>query len=258
MSWLIVVLAGLTAALVMIVLAVHALRRAAPGDPIDRAPDRPLPFGYATAWLAVRTADTMRLLEALDLTQAVRASWKGGIAAAYDEAHAGSHVFVSSPVAGWSFVIGLTLPQPAGADYEDRAGQLLAGLAAEFAEVQYYFTYPPLDLYGWSRWKDGRLVRAFAMGGEGVLWNAGRPTLEEKAAGLKLPPPAKGPRAGVWHETYTYPSEEQVIRLAAELSLDPTTIDRRDAVASLGFIGRAPGHWRLKRISGLKRALRSV
>ena len=32
-------------------------------------------------------------------------------------------------------------------------------LATEFTDVQYYFAYPPLDLYGWSRWKDGRLVR---------------------------------------------------------------------------------------------------
>ena len=95
------------------------------------------------------------------------------------------------------------------------------------------------------------------MGGEGVLWNTGRPTPEEKAAGLKLPAPGRTAAKGAWHDTYDYTSEERVIRLAAEWSLDPTTIDRRDAVASLGHIGRAPGYWRLKRISGLKRALRS-
>lgn len=256
MGWLIMGLAGLTAASVVVLFAVHAARRPQPDDGIDRAPDKPIPFGYATAWLAVRTADTIRLIEALDLTQTVRASWKGGIAAAYDEARAGTHVFVSAPVAGWSFVIGLPLPQPAGPAYEDRAGQLLASLATEFADVQYYFTYPPLDLYGWSRWKDGRLVRAFAMGGEGVLWNAGRPTPEEKAAGLKLPAPGKHAARSIWHDTHTYPGEEHVIRLAAEWSLDPTTIDRRDAVASLGYVGRAPAVWQLKRISGLKRALR--
>ena len=98
--------------------------------------------------------------------------------------------------------------------------------------------------------------RVLAMGGEGVLWNAGRPTPEEKAAGLKLPAPGKHAARSIWHDTHTYPGEEHVIRLAAEWSLDPTTIDRRDAVASLGYVGRAPAVWRLKRISGLKRALR--
>lgn len=256
MTWLLIGLAGLIAVSVVALFAAHAARRP-PAPDIDRAPDRPIPFGYATAWLAVRTADTIRLIEALDLTETVRASWKGGIATAYDEMRSDSHVFVSPPVAGWSFVIGLTLPQPAGPAYQDRAGQLLAALAREFADVQYYFTYPPLDLYGWARWKDGRLVRAFAMGSEGVLWNAGRPTPEEKAAGLKLPSPGRDGHRSVWHESYTYPSEEQVIRLAAEWSLDPSTIDRRDAVAALGYAGRAPASWRLKRISGVRRALKS-
>jgi hypothetical protein len=256
MTAVLIGLALLMSATVVVLFMVHAARQERQVAGVDRAPDRPVPFGTATAWLAIRTIDTIRVLEALDLSEPVRASWKGGMAATYAGATADSHVFVTPPVIGWTFVIGLTLPQPASAAYHDRAGQLLAALAGEFPDVQYFFAFSPLDLFGWARWKDGRMLRAFAMGGEGVLWNWGRPTPEEKAAGLRLPPPVKDGRNVVWHESYTYPTEEQVVQLAAEWSLDPTTIDKRDAVAALGYLGRAPAKWRLTRISAVRRALR--
>lgn len=240
---------------VVLLFAAHASRQEQGTVDVDRAPDRPVPFGFATAWLAIRTADTVRVLEALDLTEPVRASWKGGIAATYDEATSDSHVFVAPPVAGWTMVIGLVVPQPAGPAYYDRAGQLLASLAQEFPDVQYFFNYPPLDLYGWARWKDGRLLRAFAMGGEGILWNTGRLTDGETHAGLRLPPDSGNSRRTAWQETHTYPSEELVIRLAAEWSLDPSTINKREAAAGLGYLGRAPARWRLKRIPMARRAL---
>ncbi len=255
MTWVLIGLAALMAVTVVLLFMAHASRLQQVVADVDRAPDRPVPFGYATAWLAIRTADTIRVLEALDLTEPVRASWKGGIAATYDEATADTHVFVAPPVAGWTFVIGLTLPQPAGIAYYDRAGQLLEALASEFPDVQYYFNYPLLDLYGWARWKDGRLLRAFAMGGEGVLWNSGKLTEGEKQVGLRLPPAGKSASKSAWQETHSYPSEELVVRLAGEWSFDPTAIDKRDAVAGLGYLGRAPGVWRLKRISAARRAL---
>lgn len=255
MTWVLIGLAAFMAVTVVLLFMAHASGQEQATADVDRDPDRPVPFGYATAWLAIRTADTIRVLEALDVTEPVRASWKGGLAATYVEATSDSHVFVAPSVAGWTFVIGLTLPQPAGPAYHDRAGQLLAALAGEFSDVQYYFAYPLLDLYGWARWKDGRMLRAFAMGGEGVLWNAGKLTEGEKLAGLRLPAAVKDGRKIVWQESHTYPSEENVVRLAAEWSLDPTTIDRRDATAALGYLGRAPAEWRLKRIGAARRAL---
>ena len=255
MTWVLIGLAALMAVTVVLLFMAHASRRQEVVADVDRAPDRPVPFGYATAWLAIRTTDTIRVLEALDLAEPIRASWKGGIAATYDEATAETHVFVAPPVAGWTCVIGLTLPQPAGVGYYDRAGQLLEALASEFPDVQYYFSYPLLDLYGWARWKDGRLLRAFAMGGEGVLWNTGRLTEGEKQVGLRLPPAGRSAARSQWQETHSYPSEEIVLRLAGEWSLDPSAIDKRDATAALGYLGRAPAVWRLKRISAARRAL---
>jgi hypothetical protein len=255
MTWVLIGLAAIMAVTVVLLFMAHASRQEQATADVDRDPDRPVPFGYATAWLAIRTVDTIRLLEALDLREPVRASWKGGIAATYAEATSDSHVFVTPPVAGWTFVIGLSLPQPAGPDYHDRAGQLLAGLAQEFPDVQYYFAFSPLDLYGWARWREGRRLRAFAMGGEGLIWNAGKLTDGEKFAGLRLPAAGKDGRKFAWQDNYTYPSEELVVRLAAEWSLDPTTIDRRDATVALGYLGRAPAEWRLKRIGAARRAL---
>jgi hypothetical protein len=72
---------------------------------------------------------------------------------------------------------------------------------------------------------------------------------------LRLPPDSGNSRRTAWQETHTYPSEELVIRLAAEWSLDPSTINKREAAAGLGYLGRAPARWRLKRIPMARRAL---
>ena len=59
-------------------------------------------------------------------------------------------------------------------------------LASHFPEAQYFLCYAPLDFFGWVRVFDGKLTRAFAIGDEGIIWNKGRPTREEKGLGLRF------------------------------------------------------------------------
>src|SRR4051812_12097582 len=51
-------------------------------------------FGYKIAWLAIRSDDRARVVEALHITGCEAVEWREGIAAAYDEKGA----FVSNPV----------------------------------------------------------------------------------------------------------------------------------------------------------------
>ena len=77
---------------------------------------------------------------------------------------------------GWTFVVGLPLPHPVGRGFVDKCTPMLVDLGGRFEEVQYFFSYPPIDYYAWARVKDGRLVRAFAVSDEGIVWNKGRAT----------------------------------------------------------------------------------
>lgn len=212
--------------------------------------DRPVAFGYKMAWLAVRTRDTNRVAEVLGLESPQPCNWQSGIGSVYDATLGENHVFIAPPVNGWTLVAGLSLPHPVGRAFIDKCTPLLLDLGAEFIEVQYFFSYPLIDFFAWARIVDGKLVRAFGIGDEGILWNKGKPTKEEKALGLKLFElrGVKGRKGDAGGEMILYPTEDHLMRIAARWSLDPTALDARSGEPGLGYIGRAPARWRTERM----------
>lgn len=58
--------------------------------------NRPVSFGYKIAWLAFRSDDTDRVVDALDLTDRRQTDWQSGINSAYSS----DAVYVSPPVKG--------------------------------------------------------------------------------------------------------------------------------------------------------------
>ena len=215
----------------------------------DRQPDRPYPFGYRMAWLAIRTRDTQRVIQELGLYTVQPANWNTGLGAVYDAELGETHMFVSPPVNGWTFVVGQSLPQPLGKTFTDKATPLLIELGGQFIEVQYYFCSPEIDFLGWARVIDGKIVRAFAIGDEGVLWNRGKPTREEQSLGLKLfeMRGVRGRRGDAGAEIVLYPTEDHVMHLAGKWGIDPTRVDRVAVEPALGYVGLAPMHWRAER-----------
>jgi hypothetical protein len=236
-----------------VAVAAHMLApRMAEGRVIyDQAPDRPAAFGYRMAWLAVRSRDTRAVVEALGLIEPEACNWNSGIGTVYDETLGTDHVFVSPPVNGWTFVVGLSLPHPAGRAFADKCTPMLVTLGRRFIEVQFFFSYPPIDFFAWARMLDGRLVRAFAVGDSGIILNKGRPTKEERALGLKLFDfrGVRGRKGDAGGEIILYPTEDHVMRLAGRWSLDPTKLQPDAVVApGLGYIALAPASWRPERL----------
>lgn len=216
----------------------------------DATPDRPAPFGLKMAWLAIRTRDTGRVIQALGLVEPKPCNWRSGIGTVYDDRLGENHVFVSPPVNGWTFVVGLSLPYPVGRSFVDKCTPMLLDLGREFIEVQYFFSYPLIDFFAWARIIDGKLLRAFAIGDEGIIWNKGKPTKDEKSLGLKLFElrGVRGRTGDAGGELILYPTEEHVMRLASRWSLDPTRIDAAPVSAGTGFICYAPASWRPERL----------
>lgn len=213
-------------------------------------PDRPAGFGYRMTWLAIRTRDTSAVLDALQLTSPQDANWSTGLGSVYDRDLGEAHVFVSPPVNGWTFVVGLPLPAPVSRRFVDKCTPLLVELGHTFVEAQYFSSMPSLDYFAWARMIEGRVVRAFAIGDEGVIWNKGRPSKEEKAMGLKLFEfrGVRGRRGDVGGEMVLYPTEDHLMELAAKWSIDPTALGKAELPPGLGFVARAPLDWRPVRI----------
>jgi hypothetical protein len=217
----------------------------------QRHPDAPCAFGRRMAWLAIRSRDTQAVAHALGLVAAEPCNWRSGIGTVYDAGLGNDRIFVSPPVNGWTFVIGLALPFPVGRAFADKCTPLLKNLGKEFVEVQYFFAYPPIDLFAWARLIEGRFVRAFAITDQGVVWKRGRITREERALGLSLFDfrGVRGRKGDAGGEIIFYPTEQHVLELAQRWSIDPTALDAAEVPRpALGLVGLAPAQWRPERL----------
>jgi len=240
----------------MIALTVAAafwLARQSVGEQVvlGTAPDRPCSFGCSMAWLAVRSRDAEAVVEALRLIEPAPCNWNSGIGAVYEDRLGATHVFVTPSIRGWTFVVGLPLPHPVGRGFIDKCTPMLVDLGGRFSEVQYFFSFPPIDFYAWARVRDGRLVRAFAVTDEGIVWNKGRTSKEERGLGLKLFElrGVRGRKGDAGGEIILYPTEDHVMRLAHRWSLDPTTLHALPtAQEGSGYIAIAPATWRSERV----------
>lgn len=179
--------------------------------------DRPIPFGYKMAWIAVPATDPVRLAQLLGHDHVEPCTWEDGIRQAYDL----SGVFVTPEVAGWTIAMG-ALPE-AGTD---RFTSLLERLSREFGEAFYFGTHRIVEYQAWARAANGVMRRAFAFLGERgeFLLNIGERTAEE----IDL-------HAGV-EDLESAPDENTVLALAAGWVLDPRRIEEYEAAPG-------PGHF---------------
>lgn len=246
MTALILILTGATIALIALVLAP---RLGGERVVFGETPDRAKPFGYRMSWLAVKSADTAAVIEALGLDGATVANWNSGIGTIYDDRLSDDFVFVSPPVKGWTFIAGVPLPHPVGPAFTDKLTPLLLRLSERFADVQYFASFPIIDLFGWARVHKGKVVRVFVISESGVVLDRGRLTAEEKVLGLRLFDlrGIKGRKGDAGGAIVLYPTEEQVLRLASAWSLSPLLIDKIKADAATGFVARVPVSWRAER-----------
>lgn len=247
---MLVVVSGLVVATVA-VAAIWLVPRLGRGRVIfDAAPDRPLPFGDDMTWLALRTTDTEAVADMLGVAEATPANWNSGLGTVYDRQLGPSRVFVTPPVDGWTFVVGLALPHPSAGGFADKCSPLLLRLASRFAEVQLFSACPVVDLYAWVRLSGRDLVRAFATLDGEVVWSKGRRTREEQALGLRFfELRGVADRAGdAGAGLVLAPTAEHVLQIAGSWSRDPSALQARDAPPGLGLVALAPAVWAPERL----------
>jgi hypothetical protein len=188
-------------------------------------------FGYKIAWLAIRAEDTQAAAEALHVADTQAASWAEGIDAAYGAEQGRAPVFLTPVVDGWTLAV-----LGGGELFEDDGvggGALdLPALSHRFGEVQKFATYRVVDYQEWQRWVNGSPVRRYRWIGESgeIRFDEGEPTSAEgnllRAANLDSD----------W-EAFDFADEETVMTVAAEWSVNPTTLGAREDLPPRGLLG---------------------
>jgi hypothetical protein len=228
-------------------LAARRQRRTSPAAANSNSHETPPALGHAMSWLAVRTSDTKELISMLDVRGAKTVNWHEGVGAIYAERSPDASAFITPPIEGWTLVAGLALPHPLGAAFKDKCSPLIEALSARFGAAHYYFSFPLLDYYAWAKAEDGAVVRAFATGDEGIIWNRGRLTPEERQLNLQFFEfrGVEDRHGDVGGDLLLVPTEAQVLKLAGAWSCDPSALDRSEEVVGRpGYLGRAPSSWR--------------
>ncbi len=179
-------------------------------------------FGGKQAWLAVRDGDPSELLRALGLRDLGDVRWRDGV----DLAHlTDDRVAVTPPLPGardtrWVLAAGRYLLRP-GTPLDVTA---LSGHLG--TEVQFFATHRVTEMHRWQRAVEGVPVRTFGyvgQTGEVTSWH-GEPDPAERAAGLP----------GTFDdETTVLVAEQDVLKVAAAWSMDPTTLTGRPAPGPL-------------------------
>jgi hypothetical protein len=196
-------------------------------------PSPPMPFGYKTAWFAVRSEDVDAVARAIELQNPEPVNWQYGVR------HAGEYneyqIFVTPPVQGWVLAVGMPIVWEA----DDYAQERMIGLSKQFRETQLFGSVRTSDVYLWARAVDGKLVRLFYEG-DGQRRVIGKQTDAEKALGFNFfdSSSSESSQPGYWQrKDLTYPDEECVLKIAAKWSMDPSKVDQMGLPPSLGLLG---------------------
>ena len=234
-------------------LAALGLGFVAPGSAqpaLSSQPDRPVSFGFKTAWLALQTEETRAVASFLGLRNAVPANWSSSIQAVYraDRQTDGGATFIAPPVDGWTLVV-TTLDMAADQQGSiQKLTELLETLSRAFGDAQYFGSYRVVDYVAWFRAENGQLVRGFSwVGSEGeVLANTGPVTKAERDLGYGVvdelaPEQVTDLIFAEEGDTLRFPGEEDPSLIAAGWSIDPQTLEGRDDVApATGLFGIRP------------------
>jgi hypothetical protein len=181
-----------------------------------------------------------------------------------------------APVNGWILVVGLSLPYPTNETHHDigkRFDELFSRLMRRFDDVQFFGSHRVSDFVAWARAVKGKPMRVFAWSGSNgeVLANVGERTPEEAKLGIinltGLSPSDAVDRifriAGEQQDEAdtlvasglsrrealarvrqngrgNFPSETDVVELAALWSIDPSRLEEQDHPVGLGLAARLP------------------
>ena len=196
-------------------------------------PDSPVPFGYKTSWLAVRSIDAAAIAAALGFADPDRTPWAQGIKAAYE-----GSVFVTPPIDGWTLVVGdAVAPLVEQAHGGWRAN--LIELSERFGEVQMFTTHRGSELHGWAMARSGTVARAYCYVGESgeVRYDEGSQTAAEQELGFDFgdPDSAAAEDDSYWEREDLVPDEGSVMALAGKWSVAPIELSQSSGLPALGL-----------------------
>lgn len=185
---------------------------------VSDIPDLPQPFGYKTSWLAIETENSEDVLSFLGTEDYIACNWESGIRECNP-----NFIFISPCVNGYIFVVGLfDCPE-----IDDR-----------FRNVFYFTSHRIVDYYGWSKYKNGELIRKYLTSDDEIL-NIGDLTPEELNLKFDLFETSLDEKPEDFdYDKIVYVDEENVIQISKAWGID-TSFENINVSPAIGYICRS-------------------
>lgn len=195
-----------------------------------RDPGKPINFGYKCVWAAVKTTETEKLLNVLNLEKLEKANWADGLAKGNN-----GYVFVFPPIEGWILIYGWGLPAPDAPNGIKASNKLLNQLSKSFGEAQLFGNHPVSSAAFWMKSVNGVVERLYCIA-DGTSFIGGNPTPVEAPWALLDTNSKEADSAAYW-DSMVYPDAEHVLEVAESWSLNPMNLEKYKGVGEFGHTG---------------------
>lgn len=190
-------------------------------------PDKPIGFGYKTDWFAIKSQDNKVVAEFLKISNIKVSNWKSGVEYGYKKG-----TFITPSIDGWVLVLGIDI-----FDFPD-IGIFLSRLSEKFEECQVFYNYRITDQYLWALAKDGKLVRFYSYFESKTEENIGElSSIEKSIDWFNIPEDKLEDEIFLEQSDIDFPTEEMVMKVAENWSINPTKIEEYFDIESFGLTG---------------------
>ena len=189
-----------------------------------------IPFGYKTFWCAIKTIDTDKVLNTLNIRKKKKCNWNEGMKKAYD-----GGIFILPPINGWIIIHGWGLPIPSSSKENDSAVKLINSLSSKFEKAHLFGSFRGTGAVLWMSSEMGELKRMYYIDdGNGVQY--GEPTKIEKQWDL-IDFNHPDIENDDYFDSKDIPDEDDVLDVAEAWSINPMNIDRYENIDDFGYTG---------------------
>ncbi len=179
--------------------------------------EAPHSFGYKTNWFAIKSENRQSIIKSLNTKDkpVYKTNWKLGIEGAYDY-----FVFVSPVVEGWTLVVSSSIKELS----ENELKEELIQMSLDFGEVQIFGSHRVSAFGQFGKFIDGKPIRLFMFADGEVFEDTGDFTaIEQKILNENL-----NKEDSKIHHAYILWDENNITKIAANWSIDPTALDLLD------------------------------
>ncbi|NUO01223.1 MAG: hypothetical protein HUU01_11470 [Saprospiraceae bacterium] len=197
-----------------------------------RNPLKPIGFGFDSEWIAVKTTETEKLLQVLDLKNLEKSNWVEGTLKTNK-----GYVFVLPPVGGWILISSFDLPSPDSRDEKEasRSRALLNQLSKSFGEAQMFGSLRSSSSAFWMKSVNGSIERLYS-----IVRNhstiEGKPTPVEASWTLFDSSSPDAETDEYWFSALS-PDMETVMEVAESWSINPLKVETYKGLAEYGYTG---------------------